>query len=802
MQNADERDREIAALRERLSRLSEASLRINESLDFEAVLQGVLDSARALTDARYGVITLLDDEGQLQDFLASGMTPDEARRLWELPEGTELFEYLSRIPGPLRVRDFNSHLRALGVPEFRSPFAVSPAFSALGAPVHYGSQLVGYIHLCEKETGPEFTQEDEETLVMFASQAALVIANSRRYREEQRARAGLETLINTSPVGVVVFDARTGAPVSLNQEVKRIVSGLHEPGGSAEQLLEIVTVRRGDGSEFSLKDLPVAQALSAGETVRAEEIVLLVPDGRSVSALLNATPIRSEEGEIESFVVTLQDLTPLEELERLRAGFLAMVSHELRTPLTSIKGSADTLLEDSADLDPAEMRQFHRIIRDQSDYMRYLIGDLLDVARIETGTLPVVPQPAEVAGLVDQARNRLLSGGGRHNLRIDLPPDLPLVMADRRRIVQVLTNLLSNAARHSPESSAIRVTAVPEDFHVAVSVADDGAGIPAERLPGLFRKFSRMEGEGRGGDLQGSGLGLAICKGIVEAHGGRIWAESDGPGLGSRFTFTIPVVEETGAGAAAGTARPSARRRQAQREQVRVLVVDDDPQTLRYVRDALSKAGYAPVVTGDPEEVPRLMAEEKPHLVLLDLVLPGTDGIELMRDILGTAGVPVIFLSVYGQDSTIARAFDMGAADYVVKPFSPTELVARIRAALRRRAAPERADPTGPYVLGDLTIDYVHRGVTLAGRPVPLTATEYRLLFELSVNAGQALTYERLLQRVWGLANSGDLRPMRTVVRNLRRKLGDDADDPTYIFTEPRVGYRMPKGEGQEQVEP
>ena len=131
----------------------------------------------------------------------------------------------------------------------------------------------------------------------------------------------------------------------------------------------------------------------------------------------------------------------------------------------------------------------------------------------------------------------------------------------------------------------------------------------------------------------------------------------------------------------------------------------------------------------------------------------------------------------------------------MVKPFSPTELVARIRAALRRRAAPERAEPTELYVLGDLTIDYVHRGVTLAGRPVLLTATEYRLLFELSVNAGQALTYERLLQRVWGLANSGDLRPMRTVVRNLRRKLGDDADNPTYIFTEP--SRRLPHGEGR-----
>ena len=167
-----------------------------------------------------------------------------------------------------------------------------------------------------------------------------------------------------------------------------------------------------------------------------------------------------------------------------------MVSHELRVPLTSIRGSATALLDASSDLDPAELRQFHQIIVEQADHMRTLIGDLLDVARIETGTLPVSPEPAEVASLIDRARNTFLSGGGRNNLALDLVPDLPWVMADRQRIVQVLGNLLANAAGHSPESSTIEVTAVRADFHVAISVADEGRGIAAERLPHLFRKFS------------------------------------------------------------------------------------------------------------------------------------------------------------------------------------------------------------------------------------------------------------------------------------------------------------------------
>ena len=125
--------------------------------------------------------------------------------------------------------------------------------------------------------------------------------------------------------------------------------------------------------------------------------------------------------------------------------------------------------------------------------------------------------------------------------------------------------------------------------------------------------------------------------------------------------------------------------------------------------------------------------------------------------------------------------------------FSPTELSARIRAALRRRAV---AEPSDPYVLGDLTVNYVGRREVVAGQPVHLTPTEYRVLAELSANAGQLLTYERLLDRVWEKRESdGDVRPIRTIVRRLRRKLGDDAENPTYIFTEPRVGYRMPEGE-------
>ena len=443
---------ETAALRARISALSAASLRISASLDLEMVLNEVVESARALTGARYGAIATIDEAGAPQDFVTSGFTADEHRHIMEWPDGPRLFEFFRDLPGPLRIPDVPAYVRALGF----SPDDRLPSKTFQGTPMRHRGVHVGNFYLVEKAGGEAFTDEDEEILVLFAAQAATAIANARTYRAERRARADLEALIETSPVGVVVFEARTGALVSLNREATRIVQDLCGPGQSAEQLLGVITCRRADGREIALDRLPLARALDRAETVRAEEVVLSVPDGRSVTTLINATPIRDPDGPddaLASVVVTLQDLAPLQEIERMRAEFLGMVSHELRAPLTSIKGSAATALRTARLVGPADVAQFFRIIDEQADRMDSLIGDLLDAGRIDTGTLSVAPEPSDVAALVDQARGTFISGGGRHTVRIDLPPDLPRVLADRQRLVQVLNNLLANAARHARDGA-------------------------------------------------------------------------------------------------------------------------------------------------------------------------------------------------------------------------------------------------------------------------------------------------------------------------------------------------------------
>ena len=447
-------------------------------------------------------------------------------------------------------------------------------------------------------------------------------------RRIARTRADLETLIETSPAGAAIFDARTGRPVSFNREAARIVEALGRPGQPPERVLEAITCRFADGRELALARLPLSEPAGVA-ALRAEEIVLSAPGGREVRTLVNAVPIRGDGGEVESVVVTLQDLGPIEKAERPRAELLGTLGHELRAPLVAIKGSTATVLGAAPALEPAEMLQFFRIIDEQADLMRGLIADLLPRAA-------VTPQAA------DELRRH--AGGG--------PP-----------------------------------------------------GRPVER------------GEG--------------------AH--------DTP----------------------------------------VLVVEDDPQTRRYVCDALSSAGYAPLATGDPRELPELVRTRRPRLVLLDPMGAGADSIKLMQQVRELADIPVIFISGYGRDETIAEALELGAADYVVRPFSPTELTARVRAALRRLA--ERA----PYRAGDLAIDYEQRRVTVAGRRVELTAIEYELLRVLSTGGGRVSTVDALLRQVWGGRRAGDPKLLRAFVKRLRRKLGDDAARPAHIFTERGVGYRM-----------
>lgn len=772
-----------------LSPSSDDESGLGPDVELDQTLRELSRHARALTTAGYACVATLDSADTIGRLISSGQPEQESWPLLDQPGGPELFLHLSQVAEPLRFADISRYAASVGLPD--PPLLLRSLSGFVCAPIGTERQALGCLLVADQAAGSEFTSEDEQTVQLLASMTALTIAGQRSLGNEQQARADLEKLMDASAVGVVVVDAETGRPTSFNREARRLIDQLSDDSQSLEQLHEVLRFQCGDSREAAVSDFDYIRVLSSGDRLRASEVVLEAPDGRQIRVIATSAPVRSADGVVTAFIVTLQDLTPLADLELMRTEFLAMVSHELRAPLTSIKGSAATLTASGSSMDPAETEQFHRIIDEQADLMRRLIADLLDMARIDAGDLAISPERQEVITLVDRARAAFQSGGGTSNILIELPPELPAVMADPQRIVQVLSNLLTNAERYSPTTSMIRLTAAEREAQVEFCIADDGAGIPPEQLPRLFQKFSRRRTE-REGEPSDTGLGLAISKGLIEAHGGRIWAESEGAGKGAQLHFTLPAAEAHAVVESPDQPRSEAATRRVWRNRIKVLALDDDPQTLRYVRDTLNKAGFEPILTGDPDAISGLIAEHRPQLVLLDLILPETDGIELMEETPALADLPVIFISAYGGDRRIARALEVGADDYIVKPFSPTELVARIQTVLRRWTS---AEPVEPFNHDGLEIDYGKRRVTLDGTRLALTDLEYRLLAELAINLGRPMTHAELLQRVWGPANSGRTGAVRTVVKQLRNKLADNTGQPRFIESVRRVGYRMPEAD-------
>ena len=781
--------RENERLRGRLSLLSTLGRRITSSLVLSTVLQEVVGAACELTDARYGALAVFDDAGNVLEFYTHGVTLRQRQRIGDLPQGKGILGWLRELQEPVRLADLSQHPRSVGFPPHHPPMK-----SFLGAPIRHGDEALGNLYLTEKAGGEEFTPEDESLLVLFAAQAAMAIRNARVHQEAEQDRRRLQTLVDTSPVGVMVVEAVTGRVLLVNREAERILGFAREAGDTLPRYEQAAVYRRPDGSPYAPEELPLQRALLNGETVRAEEVRFEFPDGHTVPTLVNATPIYSADGRITVAVAVIQDITPMEEVEKLRGEFLGMVSHELKTPLTAIKGSAATVLGSRKPLSAEETRELFQIIDEQADRLRDLVDNLLDMTRIEAGSLSVSAEPTELATMLKDARETFALSAWPQEVRIVLPEDLPPVNADRRRVTQVLSNLLSNAAKFSPASELITIRVAHGEGQVTVRVQDNGRGIPGDKLHHLFKKFSQVHDDS-GHKLSGSGLGLAISKGIVEAHGGRIWAESPGQGKGATFSFTLPVAKESAAATLLDTAQRELHMGRVRRpgERARILAVDDDAHILRYLQRSLADAGYQPTVTTDPSEVVGLIEAEQPDLVLLDLVLPGVSGFDLLQRIREFSGVPVIFLTASDEREDTVRALKMGADDYITKPFAPSELLARIEVALRRRLLPDLLEARPLFVLEDLTVDFPRRLVTVGGRKVSLSATEYKLLYEMATHAGLVLTHDQLLQRVWGPEYSGETELVRSFIRNLRRKLGDDVRNPRYIFTERQVGYRMPR---------
>lgn len=662
--------------------------------------------------------------------------------------------------------------------------------------------------LCVASRDRKFSGEHHtKLLARIADVLAIAVQNARLFAQvkqlarergklleiSERERQRLEILVNLCPAAVLVVDASGSRVVLLNREAQRLIGAPLLPGDLLETYEEGAIRHRGDGRPYAIEELPLRRALQRGERVLAEAMRIVYSDGRTVPVVASASPLYAGDGSIIGAVVLLQDVSPLEEVEKLRSEFLALVTRALKTPLLNIKEAAAAGWSSWEQGGRSTPHDSLRVIGEQADRLLEAVDNLLDMSSIETGSFTVNREVIDLRALLDEARVSLAHSAGRE-LQMKVPLDLPPVNADGRRIFQVLVNLLSNAAKFSPSSTPVAVHVEHDTTQVKVQVRDWGRGIPQEKLPYLFEKFSPVHPD-MTYPLVGTGLGLAICKGIIEAHGGRIWAESPGEGQGATFTFTLPIAEAGHLPTGVDTSRRAQHLGRVVHAgaSTRILIVDDDSQVRRYLQRHLADAGFHAVAVSDPGQIMEPIERDNADLILLNPYLAGGGGHELLTQIRRYSAVPIIVMGESRKTEDVVRALNSGADDHVTKPIPVPELLARINAVLRRRLMPDTIEPQHPVVLDGLIIDFAVRRVTLNGRAVPLSPTEYKVLYELARHAGQVLTHEQILRRVWGAAYSGETFLVRSAIRHLRRKLRDDSRRPRYVVTERAVGYRLAK---------
>ncbi len=297
----------------------------------------------------------------------------------------------------------------------------------------------------------------------------------------------------------------------------------------------------GEDSELAVPMVLKRRVIGVIDLESSDTLAWAPPEERLLMALANHAALAVDNLHL---LDETRKVAALKELDRMKTELLGTVSHELRTPLGSIKGYATTLLTHGNKLKREEQREFLEIIDSESDRLRELIENLLDMSRLEAGVLRIDKEPARLASAARDVTRKVQLAAPNHVLEVTWPAEDPLVNADQKRIYQVLQNLLTNAVKYSPDGGCIALAAECEYRDLVISVTDQGLGMPTAELDRIFDRFHRVHG-GMSRVIGGTGLGLAICKGLVEAHGGRIWAESAGEGKGSTFKFTLPRLPET-----------------------------------------------------------------------------------------------------------------------------------------------------------------------------------------------------------------------------------------------------------------
>ncbi len=497
---------------------------LTAQLDLEEVLRLILQSAVEILAGRAGIIALRDQERDFHIRAAFGIP----RRMLEL-----FLPLMGAIPQP-------QDLGSKGVSEFERKMRLVVQSAGLGLtqavalPMVVGDQLLGMVFIF-RGGGITFSVNDRQMLRSFADQAAIAVHNAQLYQQVYQEKQRLDAILENSADGVMILTPGRRITV-FNRALGQMVG--HVPADAIGRQHDEVVRLTNLTTELSLTEAGAQGWPVPGSPPLYVEGDLVRSSDSRLSVGITYAPLWSPNGRLVNIIANVRDITRFREAEEIKSTFISVISHELKTPVALIKGYASTLLREDAHWDEETLNESLAVIEEESDRLDELINNLLDASRLQAGALTLdvdfVALDKLATSLVDKFRTQT----DAHLLTVDFPQNFPTVPADAERIRQVLTNLLNNAIKYSPRGGTIRVSGEVQANQVIISVRDEGIGLAPDDTERIFDRFTRVD-NALSRRTQGAGLGLFLARAIVEAHGGRIWVDSQ-PSQGADFHFSLP----------------------------------------------------------------------------------------------------------------------------------------------------------------------------------------------------------------------------------------------------------------------
>jgi len=505
--------------------LLEISRALTAQLDLDELLEMVLEAATEMLSGQASLIALREpDEGGF-DIRASYGLPEALVPYFE-PLLSDIPDYAdpSRFHIPGLAEKLGEIVTHLGL----------QLQQVVALPMSIGDDLIGVLYVF-RAYGSSFTSNDRRVLASFADQAAIAVYNAQLYERVSQEKRRLDAILEYSADGVLILDSAQRIQV-FNRALSRL-TGWQAQAALGRHHDEVIRWAHLE-TDRDLSDavaggwpLPSARPLYVEGDLRRK-------NGGTVSVGIIYAPLFGQDRRLVNVIANVRDITRFREADEIKSTFVSVISHELKTPVALIQGYAETLLRKDARWDPQTRQESLEVILEESDRLHHLIDNLLDASRLEAGKLPLEREPTALDALAERVAERFRTQTDRHNIEVAFPEEFPPIEGDPTRLEQVINNLLSNAIKYSPEGGRIEIAGRSTGDEVIVTVTDQGVGIPFEEQPHIFESFFRGSREYQQ-QTAGAGLGLYLAKAIVEAHGGRIWVDSD-PGEGAAFSFALP----------------------------------------------------------------------------------------------------------------------------------------------------------------------------------------------------------------------------------------------------------------------